>query len=514
MQKIVEVQKSTISSYQLFDFGKAAYGTLEVELSADFDHLVEVVIGESCANGTILHEHGWRTFILNRINIRKGTHTYRFEIPDFIPAYSVYPYLATPLECGGEIAPFRYVEINHYYGEATVRRTVWHDDWNDSASHFESSDPELNKIWEFCKYSIKATNVFGCYIDGDRERQPYEGDAFINQLGHFCCDSNYNTARNTIDFFEDHPTWPVEWRLLTPLLIRDYLYYSGNRASVDRWLKWLPERLLASLEVENGLIAGNDKIRDIVDWPQEERDGYVFGKINFVPNAYRCGALQAMYELTADPKWLKQSQLLREQLRKSMWNNTLLPQDSPGADHTAVHSAIFALYFGIANAEETQLLSDYLTQKGMICSVYCAQYYLEACGRYGSGKHLLQCLTGYGERSWNNMLQKGSTISMEGWGKNPMQDWTHAWGAAPANIIPRFIAGIRPTAPGFKTFLLDPTDAGLEHFTMKHPTPNGAIEVVYSKGNGYELTVPEGSAGIVGGKEFLPGRHHIADMIF
>ena len=483
MQKKIEVQHGIANGKSFFDFGKSAFGTLEVELTDHGDHLVEIVIGEACHGDSILHEHGWRTFQLNRFPLKDGTLTYRFEIPPFVSAYGQFNYVPTPEECGGEIAPFRYVEVNHYYGPVTVRRTVWHDDWDDDASSFESSDPMLDKIWEFCKYSIKATNVFGLYIDGDRERRPYEGDAYINQLGHFCCDASYTVARDTIDYFKDHPTWPTEWQLLTPVLARDYWLYSGDRASVDRWLEWLPGRLLPQCEVKNGLVRGRDGIRDIIDWPESERDGYRFGEVNFVPNTYRVGGMNAMYELTGDDRYRVEAERLKKALRESMWTGDL-PEDSPGAGHTSLHTAVFAVRFGIAEKAEYAKLADFIISRQLQCSVYGVQYCLEVCAMCGKDQYLLECLTGSGLRSWNHMLTLGSTITTEGWDDQikPYMDWTHAWGAAPANLIPRWVAGIRPVRPGFEEYVLDPHPGGLEYFRYRQPTPSGPIDVIWENG--------------------------------
>ena len=57
-------------------------------------------------------------------------------------------------------------------------------------------------------------------------------------------------------------------------------------------------------------------------------------------------------------------------------------------------------------------------------------------------------------RSWMNMIRKGATMAMEAWDDTfkPNQDWNHPWGAAPANMIPRGLFGIRPLKPGFAEF--------------------------------------------------------------
>ena len=81
--------------------------------------------------------------------------------------------------------PFRYCEIENYTKPLTttdiVRESV-HYPFDESASFFESNNDILNQVWDLCKYSIKATSFLGIYVDGDRERIPYEADALINQL--------------------------------------------------------------------------------------------------------------------------------------------------------------------------------------------------------------------------------------------------------------------------------------------------------------------------------------------
>lgn len=509
MQKIIEERTAEIRGHGFFDFERSAYGTLELELEGVYAEHVEVVIGEMAENDMIVHHPGWTTFIQERLKLSNGRNLYQFNIPPHLPAYDGFPHPPLPAACPSEIAPFRYAEINHYYGKATVRRRVYFDDFDDDAAFFESSDGNLNKVWEFCKYSIKATNVFGVYIDGERERQPYEGDAYINQLGHFCCDANYNTARQTIDFFEKHPTWPTEWQLLTPILARDYLLYSGDRTSVERWLKWLPSRLLPQLAGSDGLLRGNGKIRDIVDWPQQDRDGYVLKECNFVPNAYRYGAALALHELTGDEKYLALGAAIKRELRRQMWQNKL-PEDSPGANHTALHTALFALRFGIAEKEEIPALTEFIASRGMMCSVYVAQYLLEVCAEYGLEEHFYKLLTASGPRSWLDMLAQGSTISMESWGEwdKPFQDWTHAWGAAPANLIPRHLCGVRPVKPGFALFTAGPLKNAPREFILRAPTPKGAVTLEFSGSSG-KLTVPEGTQALYKDKILNNGSHFL-----
>jgi hypothetical protein len=75
------------------------------------------------------------------------------------------------------------------------------------------------------------------------------------------------------------------------------------------------------------------------------------------------------------------------------------------------------------------------------------------------------------------MIRVGSTISLEAWDNKykPNQDWNHAWGAAPANIIPRKLMGIEPLEPGFRKIRIKPQPASLELAEIKCPTIRGDV---------------------------------------
>jgi hypothetical protein len=93
----------------------------------------------------------------------------------------------------------------------------------------------------------------------------------------------------------------------------------------------------------------------------------------------------------------------------------------------------------------------------------------------------------------------GSTITLEAWDPSlkPNLDWNHAWGAAPANLIPRFLMGIEPLEPGFKRFRVQPQLAQLTAAEVKTPTPRGPIQLSIRQPDmgpwQAEITVPAGT---------------------
>ena len=60
-------------------------------------------------------------------------------------------------------------------------------------------------------------------------------------------------------------------------------------------------------------------------------------------------------------------------------------------------------------------------------------------------------------------------------------NWNHAWGAAPANIITRKLAGVEPLEPGFKKIRIKPQIASLDWIKAEVPSIRGTISVTASQ---------------------------------
>ena len=76
------------------------------------------------------------------------------------------------------------------------------------------------------------------------------------------------------------------------------------------------------------------------------------------------------------------------------------------------------------------------------------------------------------------MIRVGSSMTTEAWDESfkPNLTWNHAWGAAPANIIPRKLLGIEPVEPAFTKFRIAPQPASIETVNIRVPTLRGPID--------------------------------------
>jgi len=503
------------------DFGKAAFGTVELTLtSPDAGRKVEVHLGEVPAGDDAIDRNpgGSRRYRMMTLTLDAGRHTYRVPItPD---KRNTGARAVKMPQSVGEVMPFRYCEIVNSPCEidaSAIRQVTVHYPFDDGASRFTSSDPVLNDVWELCKYSIKATSFCGVYVDGDRERIPYEGDAYINQLCHYCVDREYTMARYTHEYLITHATWPTEWILHSVLMAwADYLY-TGDTDSLSHFYDDLKAKTLRSLAREDGLISTqtglvtkdvlasihlNDKLRDIVDWPHGnilglqggygETDDFEFRPINTVVNAFHYRALVLMSRMaeaigkTQDAADFAQA---AAKVRLS-FNDKLFDKakgiyiDGEGTAHSALHANMFPLAFGLVPPEHVRSVASFVKSRGMVCSVYGSQYLLEALCEAGEDDFALQLMTDRSsDRSWPHMIYDvGTTITLEAWDNKykPNQDWNHAWGAAPANIIPRYLMGVQPIEPGFAKVRIKPQVGNLKTASLDLPTVRGTIHVDFT----------------------------------
>lgn len=544
-KELPTVIQKTYPQTTFIDFGRASFCSLELTLESPRDNdTIYVAIGEDCKDGRVnSHPHGTVRYYRYALPLRKGRHTY-----PIIPAHdkrNTGPQAVLMPEYIGEVAPMRYCQIDRYTGTLSQQDIVRHTaiyPFDYAAAHFHSDNEILNSVWELCKYTIKATSALGIYIDGDRERIPYEADALINQLCHYTTDREYAMARRSSEYLLDHPTWPTEW-ILQALIIawNDYLY-TGDKRSIEANYDILKARTLQSLRRENGLISTTDdkvrsdefrkmirfsgKIRDIVDWPRRgewqhgEDDGYQLTDYNTVVNAFHYRALsilKQMAQLTNRKAEAEQLKVECEKLHNDF--NTYfydsekgLYRDGIGSNHHSLHANHFSLALGLVPESRTEQILKYIRSRGMVCSVYAAQFLMEAIYESGGDDYGLQMLTKQDERSWYNMVRKNSTITYEAWDNKfkANQDWNHAWGAAPANIIPRYVVGVRPLKAGFAEMTIAPQTSNLSEVQATVPTIRGSVEAKISNTpHNYtlRLTIPANTTAEVS----LPDSDKISD---
>ncbi len=523
-QKFVEADDG---SY-FIDFGKAAFGTLELEYKSTDDEVLTIRLGEKLLDGRIDREPGGSIryaqvdvrvtpdqsdYVIQLVPDQRNTNEKAVQLPD---SFDV-------------VMPFRYVEIENALQPITsknVFQKAYFHFFNDNLSSFHSSDTILNQLWELCKYSMKATSFTGLYIDGDRERIPYEADAYINQLSHYAVDKEYAIGRRTIEYFMKHPTWPTEWQLHVALMFYQDYMYTGDTELIEKYYESIKHKTLMALVNDDGLISTlspmhngqlmadlgfadtTERLRDIVDWPpaqkdtdwelpkdwpQGERDGFEFKPFNTVINSFYYQNMKIMSEFASilnKPEESLDFEIRALKAKKAI-NEKLFDRgkayylDGIGANNGSVHANMLPLAFDIVPEEHVASVVNHIKSRGMGCSVYGAQFLMEGLYNAGAADYALDLMTATHDRSWYNMIRIGSTITLEAWDMRykPNADWNHAWGAVPGNIIQRYLWGIQPRTPGFGEVIIKPQLSEIDEASIVVPTVRGNIKGAYQKVN-------------------------------
>ena len=488
------------------DFGKDAFGWLEIDAPSPgleyFANIGEVLWDE---NGSVDRNPG---ICVRARGVKWHTEKSGFQrvpvAPDLRNEFDAGEGVAVKMpEEFGVVTPFRAVEF--YRADfpvtgKTVRRFAIMYPADQNESSFACTDRKLVKVYDFCKYSMFATSFAGMPVDGDRERIPYEADTYAAQLSWYAVSSDYAYPRAAIEHLYSHPTWPTEFKLISILSAWTDWMWTGDTSSIAKHYDILKTRLFFDhVRESDGLfVSGGERmpwpcftnhlgLADIVDWPKSERADFEFRDVNAVVNTFHVRALEKMSDIanalgkTADAReFSMRSEKARASFAKVFIDGgTGLVVDGEGSRHSSVQANAIALAFGLVPESSANRVAEWLVGKGMGCSVYFAQYLLEALFRSGRADAAIALMTAETDRSWLGMMERGATITTEAWNSRvkPNMDFNHAWGATAINAISRFMLGVTPAEPGFKRISIAPNPGPVEKVSAIVPTQAGPVRM-------------------------------------
>jgi hypothetical protein len=518
------------------DFGQDSWGYATVQLNGSFNGAnVQARFGELATNSAV------NTAPPDRV---RYTNT-MFTLQSGNIAYAIYPppydgQTISPPASYGVVMPFRYFELTNFPGVLTMtnvsqQRLV--SEFNTNAATFSSSSSELNQIWNLCRNSMQMMTFDGIYVDGDRERTPYEADSYIHQLSSYAVDREYTMPRYSFEYLLQHPTWPTEWKFhMIFIAWADYLQ-TGNTDLLSRYYDLLKVDTFTWAATGNGLMQGfpgfpETTNSDIVDYPTaNDCDNFVITSgsylnwTNSVNNAFYYRCLQIMGNIATvigrtneATNYAAMAAQVYNVYNSTFWNNGSQSYvDGVGTTHSAAHANFFPLDFGLVFGTNQAAVLDYIHSRiaannAIPTGTYGAEYLLEALFGQGDADTALGLMTTNNSRSWMNMINNGSTLTTEFWnlGENGNMDWNHAWGSAAGNIISRFVLGLRPITAGYGQILIQPQlGQTLSYVQGTIPTIRGPVSIQVTNAPGLFqllLNIPGNVAATV----LLPGTNTTA----
>lgn len=371
---------------------------------------------------------------------------------------------------------------------------------------FTSSDPALDQLFSECANTI-AICVRDTFMDcPDRERGPYMGDA-SNQI-----DSSLYSYDGTIfplikkailacvAWTPESNAIPSRAPSVKPSEIPNqvlafftsayhYWMHSGDKETMTAYYRaFIPYLKLYELD-GNGLPKYRDGSWTWNDWGEKI-------DIELLQVGFYAYALRLAIQLAEDLDIHDDDAFLSDRMSslQQNWRNAYTTDEgfrSASSKYVDDRANAMLVLSGLAEESDYEQISNVLAST-YEASPFTEKYILDALGSMGRTELVVKRMT---ERyspmlsdEWDTLWEQFNDVT---------GTRNHAWTAAPQYILAKYVAGIRPVAPGWASYEIVPYP-DMESYSCSVWTPNGMITV---EKNGTSLTVNAPA----GGTLVLPG---------
>ncbi len=482
----------------LLDFGREVAGRLLVESACDCTATLAIAYGESeieaLSTGIATGQQGGNYLGTNLL-----------EVPPHGIARgpkSGFRYVRIAFLRGAPITAFKSIRLEGIYYPVTYRGT------------FESSDTELNRIWEAAAYTAHLAMQDGIWDAPKRDRGRWVGDLDVAGSVISTVFADPALTEDTLSRLADNPSSsPINnipsYSALWITTLYDLNQHADDKPFIIAQRKNLL-RILANMDatLNSNAIFTNTKHRWLfVDWAP--------GLYAYTPEANIGTQLQYLRAYSDATSLLtelgdtanaakykaltvKATAATQEAFRDpntgtygATWQlNALAVLTDPSSD-SAIWNQVLSRVKQDAPADQT-------------ISPYFNTYLLDAMSATNHPQQALDWLRKY----WGGMLAEGATSFWESydlrWPKtNPhlslQADGTsgyfvslaHAWSSGPAAWLAENVLGVTPTSPGYRTVDIHPNLLGLAWARGTVPTPHGDIKIGIDQ-KGITLDLPAG----------------------
>jgi alpha-L-rhamnosidase len=375
-------------------------------------------------------------------------------------------------------------------------------------AHFESNDPELTRIWDVGWRTAQLCS-HETYMDTPYwEQLQYVGDTRIQALISYGITSDDRLARQAMLAYRDslltdgltqsrYPSNLTQvippFSLLWVGMLHDFYLYRDDPAFVQSLLPstrgtidWFTAR-----QRPDGLL-NHIEWWPFVDWspslykdgvpPQEADGGSSAITLQFIEALQDAAELEdQLGEKDRAARYREQSTRAAAALLHLNWDeHTGLLADTPTKKTFSQQANSLAVLLDVIphdqqHAVMTRILSPVASSPTIVPASYYFRFYVaRAMVHAGLGDDYIAQLD-----PWRKMLQLGLSTWAET--PEPTRSDSHAWSAHPTLDLITLIAGITPGSPGFHTIRIAPHLGPLQNASATMPTPNGLVEVHFTK---------------------------------
>ncbi len=379
----------------------------------------------------------------------------------------------------------------------------------DYKGSFRCNDEQINKIWDVAAYTLHLTTR-EFFIDGiKRDRWMWSGDAYQSFLMNYYLFNDSPSVERTLfslrgkDPVTSHINTIMDYTFYWFLGIYDYYLFTGNETFIRQNYGRMQSLMNYVLGRRNkdGLLQGLPGDWVFIDWATGlSKKGEVSFEQLLFARSLETMALCA--SIANDAEGASAYKSLSEDMRKKLfeiyWNEqkqALVHSRVEGkqTENVTRYANMFSIFFDYFNESQKDAVKSSVLLKDNIQKIttpYMRFYELEALCALGEQSYVLNEMKDY----WGGMLKLGATSFWEEYnptksgaehyamyGREFGKSLCHAWGASPLYLLGKYYLGVKPTAPGYAAYLVEPNLGGLQWMQGKVPTPDGNIELYVSK---------------------------------
>lgn len=362
---------------------------------------------------------------------------------------------------------FRYVNVItdcENLDPLTFGAVVRHHPFREACT-LSSGVPWAEEIWRLCANTLKWGTQEGFLDCPSREKGQYMGDFTVSGLAYLYLTGDAKLYKKALyDFAKTAKICPgllcvapgslmqeiADFSLQYPMQALSYYQHTQDLDTLRTLYPVLRDLIayFSRYAGEDGLLAHVDDKWNLIDWPDNLRDGYDLPEedgraqvpCHNVLNAHYIGAVGHFEQIQRILGIQAESRLdaLKTAFRNAFYDaEKKLFYDTPESRHSSLHANALPVFYDIAPAESWSHLKNFIMEKGLACGTQFSYFVLKALGKMGAYEEERKLLLNDGKHSWINMLKEGATTCFEAWGKD--QKWNtslcHPWSCAPIIVF-------------------------------------------------------------------------------
>lgn len=395
-----------------------------------------------------------------------------------------------------------------------------------------SCDEELvKKIYDMSAYTFRlCSREF--YLDGiKRDRWVWSGDSYQSiMINRYLCRDDEIIKRTIIALlgkppYVQHINSINDYSAYLILTVYDYYFDTGD----EEFVKAIYQRVRALFEFitsrldENGFVVGRQGDWVFIDWGNFDREGpHSAEQILYWKAA--C-VMQTLANIVKDNDVkIPDTQELKEKIYKYYYDKNLggfIDGYKSGKKVINRHQNIFAILYDFATeTEKREILEKVLLNSDVekIKTPYFEFFELLALCKMGKIELAQNMMTEY----WGGMIDDGATTFYERYDAEQPEDkkygmygtkydksLCHCWGSGPIVFLGKYVAGVKTTSVGGKTFEVKPEVGRYKYFNAVVPIAGGKVTVSYKDGKISVLSDVDGGTLIWKDKTYLIEKNKI-----